>query len=245
MRKLIVTLLLATSTASIATAADLPAKPAPQPVAAQSLWTSGFYAGVNAGVGYGTNKQDISQGRWEGDDYPAVKGNSTNILLGGQAGYNHFVNNVLIGVEADAAYSTYKNVISGAPYYDFTSPDYSQAAVGQQVRLASTLRARAGYVFEKTLVYVTGGLALTNGDVTLKDGEDHTTGYTHNLTAYGWAAGVGAEYAIDKNWSVKTEYLHINTRGRSHTYSSAEDEYYSSKDTFTNDIMRMGVNYRF
>ena len=246
MRKLFLGAVLAAVSSSLAMAADLPAKSAPAPVpASQPLWKNGFYVGLNAGVGHGTNKQDISQGRWEGDEYPAVQGNGTNILLGGQAGYNYFFGDKFIGVEGDLAFANYKNITAGAPYYSPSNPEQSQAAVGQKVDMLGTLRLRGGMLFDRTLVYATGGLAVTNGNVILKDGSDHPTGNTDNLTAYGWVVGVGAEYAIDRNWSLKGEYLHINTRGNAHTYSDVEDETYRAKNTFTNDLVRLGVNYRF
>jgi outer membrane immunogenic protein len=194
--------------------------------------------GLNLGGGAGKNVQDISGGRWEGDEYPSVDSNGSHFIYGGQAGYNYFFNNILVGLEGDISGSDYEKITPDAPY--------SGASVGQQVGIIATLRARAGVaVIDSTLVYVTGGLALTNGDVTLKDGVDHTSGTTDNITSYGWVAGVGAEYAINRNWSVKGEYLHIETSGDAHTYSITEDENYSSSNTFTDDVVRIGLNYRF
>lgn len=82
--------LLATS----ALAADLPRKTAPVAPAYSRVptftWT-GFYAGVNAGYGFGG-----FTGRGSG-----IFKDPSGFIGGGQIGYNHQINQMVIGVEAD------------------------------------------------------------------------------------------------------------------------------------------------
>ncbi|MBP0574291.1 porin family protein, partial [Mycobacterium tuberculosis] len=64
-----------------------------------------------------------------------------------------------------------------------------------------TTRARAGYAFDKFLVYGTAGVAYA-------DFETRYNGVSNDDWRIGWAAGGGLEYALNKNISVKGEYLY-------------------------------------
>ena len=68
------------------------------------------------------------------------------------------------------------------------------------------------------------------------------TGTTTN-TNVGWTAGGGLEFGIDRNWSAKLEYLHVDL-GTATLMGSA-----SGTSTLavpiTNELVRAGVNYRW
>ena len=61
-------------------------------------------------------------------------------------------------------------------------------------------RLRAGYAFDRVLLYGTGGLAL--GDNRTSSG-----GAVQSSPEIGWTAGVGLEVAVTGNWTGKIEYL--------------------------------------
>ena len=73
-----------------------------------------------------------------------------------------------------------------------------------------TVRGRLGYVFDRTLVYATGGLAY--GDVRngvnffWPAGQLQFTGAVINIET-GFTVGGGIEHAFAPNWTVKGEYL--------------------------------------
>jgi outer membrane immunogenic protein len=58
----------------------------------------------------------------------------------------------------------------------------------------------------------------------------------------GWAAGVGAEYALGGGLSVGAEYLHVNLGGPSATAGVINGNATTTADA---DIGRAKVNYRF
>jgi outer membrane immunogenic protein len=58
-----------------------------------------------------------------------------------------------------------------------------------------TARGRLGLAVDRLLFYGTGGYAYAGSACT-------------GCFADGWVAGTGVEYKLDKNWSIKGEYLH-------------------------------------
>ncbi|MDB5642962.1 MAG: hypothetical protein JWN07_2279, partial [Hyphomicrobiales bacterium] len=83
------------ATGVAASAADLPRRsvaPAPYYAAKSFTWT-GVYAGLNAGYNFG-KMSNSAKGA-----IGSVKGGS----LGGTVGYNHQIQNVVVGVEGDLA----------------------------------------------------------------------------------------------------------------------------------------------
>jgi outer membrane immunogenic protein len=99
-----------------------------------------------------------------------------------------------------------------------------------------TTRARLGYAFDRWLPYVTGGIAYGNIQAV------QPTSTTTN-TYVGWTAGAGLEVALNRNWSTKVEYLHIDL-GTANFVGSASGTS-SLAVPVTNDFVRLGINYRF
>ena len=65
----------------------------------------------------------------------------------------------------------------------------------------------------------------------------------------GWAAGAGVEAALGGGWTGKVEYLHVDLGSFSYTYTSTTTfpfrGTFSATSHVTDDIIRVGVNYRF
>jgi outer membrane immunogenic protein len=57
------------------------------------------------------------------------------------------------------------------------------------------LRARAGFAFDRALIYGTGGLAVGEVKYSVDDNFDEGIGDDKN-TQWGWTAGAGIEYAF-------------------------------------------------
>jgi outer membrane immunogenic protein len=181
-------LILAACAASLmvapAVAADVsvPKRPdyyAPVPVVG---WT-GFYAGVNAGWGLGSN--------------------NTNGALGGvQAGYNWQLGNWVFGPEADFQFSGQHGSLAtnyaGVPAVETT-----------RVLWQGSVRARAGYLLtSQLLLYGTGGFTYGEGTRAVSLGAAPYGTYSAHVVEGGWTAGGGLEYLLDTKWSAKVEYLH-------------------------------------
>ncbi|BAF89961.1 MULTISPECIES: outer membrane protein [Azorhizobium] len=138
-------------------------------------------------------------------------------FLGGlQAGYNLQMagSPIVLGLETDFDWA------------GMNDGNYSQDYIG-------TVRARAGFAFDRVLIYGTAGFAYGKGSY-------QVFGLSNSQTSYGWALGAGAEYAIDRNWSARAEYMYVDL-GNS-TYGTWVGPTNVSYDT---SVLRAGVNYRF
>ncbi|WP_428030721.1 outer membrane protein [Ancylobacter sp.] len=149
---------------------------------------------------------------WGTADYsPDVDG-----FLGGlQAGYNwQGAGPLVLGVETDIQYADVSSSVFTLDYF-------------------GTVRARLGYAFDQVMVYGTGGFAYGGGTY-------ERFGLSNDRNHFGWTIGGGAEYAIDRNWSVKGEYMYVDLGEE--TYSTIS----GPRDVSTTaNILRAGVNYRF
>jgi len=201
-------------------AADLPRPSYKAPIYAPVYynWT-GFYAGINAGYGFG--KSDWSGAGGTGSTTP--KG-----FIGGvQLGYNLQTGSWVWGLEADFQYSGMKGSDAGGTGVC--------TGAGCETKLAwfGTGRGRLGYAgWDRWLPYVTGGAAYGNVKATPNAGGDWTK------TKLGWTVGGGVEYAVMANWTTKVEYLYADLG----TVSGGTP---GNDVTFKSHLVRAGLNYRF
>ncbi|MCP8940099.1 porin family protein [Alsobacter sp. SYSU M60028] len=218
-------------------AADLPVRTAPvapAPVYAPLYNWTGFYIGANAGYAWGNSDVvDLALGT----KYSLDPGGFT---AGLQAGYNYQVNQFVLGVEADA------NWIDASDSY---SDGFVYAS--SKVSWLSTIRARVGYAFNNVLIYATGGIAFGEAKATWYDGG--AISIRDSDTRTGWALGAGVEYAFNRNWTAKLEYLYYDL-GDSSFYGSAPvvgpallpvGTTTGAKADWSGNIVRAGINYKF
>ena len=225
-------------------------------------WT-GFYIGGNVGYSWGSasNTATISNLATGAALFTATNRNDVNgVIGGGQIGYNWQVTNWVLGLEADIQGSDEKgssNFVCLACANDSTN---ITSALTQRLNWFGTVRGRAGILASPTiLLYATGGLAYgelqTGGSITGNNvnGVPVTVAFPGTSSARaGWTAGAGIEGRIAGNWTAKLEYLYMDLGSVSagpigttilvpvRTPAGAS---YSSH--FTDNILRVGVNYRF
>lgn len=218
-------------TAVSAQAADLAVK-APYykaPVVAVYNWT-GFYIGVNAGVGIG---RDRTQHNFTGDSlYVSPQGG----FGGGQIGYNWQADSLLgpivYGLEADIQGSGLTgggaNVLPGVAY-------------SQKSDWFGTVRGRVGLAQGPILSYFTGGFAYGNIKTNVTEGG--VTAFSSNTTATGWTIGSGVEAALGGNWTGKIEYLYLNLGNRADAFGAPFAGQFTNTELREN-LFRVGLNYR-
>ncbi len=154
-----------------------------------------------------------------GYQWGATRNNPTRpsgVAGGIQGGYNWQTGPFVFGGEAELNLSAARDTF--APW-KFSNPWFS------------TLRGRAGFAFDRVLLYGTLGLAFGGGHAEI-------TGATERRTHAGWTAGAGMEAALSANWSARVEYLFIDVGGRAYTVTGTSNGFESS-------LFRIGVNYRF
>lgn len=140
----------------------------------------------------------------------------SGIFGGLQAGYNWQAGAWVFGVEGDIQLNSADDTF--APW-KFANPWFG------------TARGRLGYAFSNVLVYGTGGLAF--GSV-----RGETFGLSETHSGIGWTVGLGAEMALNKNWSAKAEYLYTDLSDKNFTITGLPNGYQFG-------IIRLGVNYHF
>lgn len=151
----------------------------------------------------------------------------SGLLGGGQIGYNHQINHLVLGVEAD---------LQGADVNGVTRI----LGFRQHVSLDSfgTARARLGYAFDRLLIYGTGGFAY--GEV----GLDYTLGgvsIRQRRLQTGWTAGAGVEYALTSQISIKAEYKHLDLGPEAYFVRYG----YDAALRLSVDTVVAGLNYKF
>jgi outer membrane immunogenic protein len=172
-------------------------------------------------------------------------------LLGGQVGYNFQVGRAVLGVEAD--YS--KGNLSS------TARDGNSITQTVDIEWTGSLRGRVGLPFNNLMPYVTAGYMWmgANFNQTCPDPASQPFGHcnvangfapynlTDTRTHGGWVYGIGLEWMVARNFSVRAEGLwysmgdetyRLGTTPSGKTVNPASIEYDGS-------MFRVGGNYRF
>lgn len=256
-------ILLASSLSAFA--ADLSVPYTKAPVAAAVYNWTGFYLGGN--VGYGWGRSNLNTTLDQGSSW-AIEGaafqnefigisnhrlNPAGVVGGLQAGYNWQSGAGVFGLEADINGSDVgQRVIYSAP----NPPTVRTFNESIRNDWFLTVRGRAGYAANTTLLYVTGGLAVGNvhGSWDLSSTNGYTKTGSANETRVGWTVGAGAEHAFSPNWTVKLEYLYTDLGSVNYTSAYVPGSTFAppgsnyverlSQD-FTFHTVRVGVNYKF
>ncbi|WP_188611219.1 outer membrane protein [Chelatococcus reniformis] len=238
-------------TAGSAFAADLPSRKyapvAPAVIVPVFTWT-GFYVGVNAGYAWNTNNDNNAYGYgypgYAGYGYYGDSGSDGGFAGGGQIGYNYQIGQFVIGAEADIQYAD----LGGKNNYGYGN---------QGMDWFGTVRARAGFAFDRALIYATGGFAYGGGGNNNSAYFGNNYGYggayyggNGDNTATGWTVGGGLEYAFTDNITAKVEGLYVSLdRGNSDVYlpGAALATSYYSNGSKNNEfgVVRVGLNYKF
>jgi outer membrane immunogenic protein len=119
-----------------------------------------------------------------------------------------------------------------------------------------TARPRLGFANGNQLIYLTGGLAVS--DVSFaqsivltgygqRPGSGPTLAGATSSTQVGWTAGFGIEYALSWNWLIKAEYLYVSFPNQSAAQVVAGAPALTGVATanLTASIARAGFDYRF
>ncbi len=280
--------------AGFAWAADLPTQKGPAPVPAPPpaySWT-GFYIGVNGGYGWSNSNKESNNvfpfiGAVPDNGFIPVSGNNNGGFVGGiQGGYNYQFGagqGFVLGVEADIDHANLGRQTNNVQLGSFMLPQFpgtdftplAAARSNNTSQYIGTVRLRAGYAWDRLLVYGTGGIAyggIRNGngfggglsETTQPGFADPVTGVVDPVNPQtnfvgaattrssssraGWALGLGSEYAVWNNLSVKAEYLYLNfDNGRSSPafFLPGAAAVANTNRGRNVNIVRLGLNLRF
>jgi opacity protein-like surface antigen len=199
-------------------------------------WT-GIYLGVNGGFTFGGSEWTDS-----------VTGASSNVfntsgfVFGGTLGANYQAGSWVFGVEGDGDWA------DSSGFGTFTTTSTTSFCAGgclTKNTWLATMRGRAGYAFDRFLVYGTGGAAFGNLQANFSNDPASSS------TETGWTAGAGVEVAVAPHWTAKAEYLFVNLSNGSCTTDCAIQNTNGPPlipnvaVKFNESIVRAGLNYKF
>lgn len=222
-------------------------------------WT-GFYVGADFGAALASNNAT-----WVPEPQPPAAfgvrvqsqdNTGGNIFGGVHAGYMwQFAPRWIGGAEVDWDWSGAKGTFTqdwialggGAEPNSFTT-------MGSRLNWVSSARGRIGYLVMPDLaIFGTGGLAVGSLDYHAlnTNGADYTTRLSTSRIQLGFAAGIGAEWAITDHWHARAEYLFYQLEGGPDrqvfspgTFATTFPSRYSWSATNIN-AARVGVSYKF
>ncbi len=200
---------------------------------------SGLWVGMNVGQGSGDGLKDAFNIE-----------NAKGKFVGASAGYDWQKGNVVVGIIGDISGARINGAQTVVTSYQDSYNDYAATeTVNTKVVLDRfyTLRGRLGYAAGPVLLYGTAGIASarvrTNGVDTVQSSYTSSGKLYNNTDVYeskqainatGWVFGVGAEYAVSRNWRAKLEVLSLQV----------QDGYYA-RGTAPFRVAQVGFEYKF
>jgi outer membrane immunogenic protein len=236
---------------------------------------SGFYVGLNGGGAFGdartnTSMTCIDDGTqllcpFTQPQFAAIGAAGTGTLTdrgftgGAQAGLNMQTGSTIFGLEIDVQsfrLAASQSVTSAVPAGLATPPDVVTVGTSFDTNWLFTARSRLGLaVGPNVLLYGTSGLAVTelgvrntlSSTVSLAQGTANDSG-----RLVGWTVGGGAEWALNRHWSLRAEYLYLDF-GKVTVNAPVNlpgplfpnNNNLATTVDLTAQIVRGGLNYRF
>jgi outer membrane immunogenic protein len=243
-----------------AIAADLPAKVYTKaPPVMPFSWT-GFYVGANAGCGWNNTTVNSPVNNIDPADpsfFSFATERQGGCFGGVQGGYNYqFAPNWVMGFEVDGQFGRETSRGQLLEVEDAGVTTEVLANYEQRMQHYGTARGRIGYasnmpVVGQTLLYVTGGFAWARNKMEVDVTAGNTpagpaAAFIDTKTLTGYAVGGGVEFAVDRHWSWKAEYLFLNFGNNTYnTFVSDDGTPFSAVSATTRmHTGRIGLNYK-
>jgi outer membrane immunogenic protein len=204
---------------------------------AQSERFAGTYGGLHGGYSFAAKSDEIGVRNFATnvfvDNYGPLR--PSGLFGGVQIGHNFSSGGLILGIEAD--------VSAGKISSTHTETRSGLTVTGKgDLNALSTLRAKAGVLLTPTtLAYVTGGLTVAKYDYQVAYAGALNGTLSKSDTVLGWTGGAGLEFALDKNWSFKTEALYLNLQKA----RTINDGKISTIEHLQQAQVRLGLNYKF
>ena len=221
--------------------------PAPLP---ECNWT-GFYIGLNTGGQFGHSEdKDLDGYNADGQQWGYSE---SGVIAGGQVGYNHQWNWLVLGIEGEGGYMNLDGRGVEPAAANFEGSDTHGESDSD---FFTTLRARVGIAMNTWLFYATGGGIGVNYQKRVIDncdtgpcGSDLLDAHRQEMD-WGYTVGGGIEKMLGCHWSIKAEYLFYklddqNFNGAAHFSDGDFDGRFSFRGETEGHIVRAGLNYKF
>mgnify|MGYP001187279187 FL=1 len=146
-------------------------------------------------------------------------------------GWNYQMDSFVMGIEGDWAFGG-TVATNDEPGID-TDLSFNNIA---------TLRARAGFALDNTLLYFTGGLAA----VDMEFGAVMSSTESDSAWVYGWTVGGGLEHAFSDRLSGRLEYLYVGLDDADFSMTDAALTTLDATQSIDDmHMVRVGLTYNF
>ena len=167
-------------------------------------------------------------------------------------GLNRQIGNKVYGLEVDLSLTDYNEQYTSGNISYLTAPASTFSVVTNvKSDWAVGLRARLGYIREKSLFYVSAGPSIRQFkyDFTFTDTfHPQLINVNESKWNLGWTVGLGYEMKLPSTWSLKTELLHSSYKdivdAQSTTIGYPNDGFTHKLD-FTEQSLRIGLYRKF
>jgi high affinity Mn2+ porin len=225
----------------------------------QFLSWQGLYVGGSLGAGislHGGERLQAGSGFTSSafDLYPPG-GERPGVSFGAQAGYNWQEGPWVYGVETDLSFLDGRGGRSGVfpapPAYGPLGITTYTLNYGEPARYFASIRGRLGFALDRSLYYVTGGVAAggARGPASLQlNGVGFAAPFAapnSQSSRMKYILGAGVEYALYDNWSARLEYFFLSQSLNTHVFDNGDGVQYGSRTRNENHILRFGLNYSF
>jgi outer membrane immunogenic protein len=162
----------------------------------------------------------------------------SGVIGGGQVGCNLQTGAVVLGVQGDYSWTDAKG--------SSTDQVVPGATDQTQVKSLASVTGRIGYAWGQFLGYVKGGGAWVRDEYDVSAIATGAPIASARETRSGWTAGIGGEYAFNRNWSAFVEYDHYGLGTRSNAFTTPAGGSFGSADIKQDlGVVKGGVNYKF
>jgi outer membrane immunogenic protein len=212
-------------------------------------WTMNFPTGTLIGVAGGPLFVTRSPATESAAFHSQYQRSAYGLQGGLDVGYNWQNCNLVYGIEADFSGTTQKSSVSFSaqpvpgifpplPNFFFIPETAQGWSTEQRIDWLTTLRGRAGMTIDRSLVYLTGGLAVAEieTDYTLVSSPGSGGTASGNFAQFGlpggvaiahfnndkvgWCLGAGVETKLSCHWSLKVEYLFVDLGRVEHSFDT-------------------------
>ncbi|MER8848925.1 MULTISPECIES: outer membrane protein [Mesorhizobium] len=159
-------------------------------------WT-GYYAGLQAGYGWGRSEITTT----EGAPFSITPDVDGGFVGGHVAGLWQF-DQAVLGAEADLNYSS----------VDGTAQSGLGDTFGADIKWFGSVNAKAGFAMDRLLVYGIGGIAFAGIETSQSSGP----GFDNTGTNVGWTVGAGVDYALTDKFVVGAQYRYYDFGSENH-----------------------------
>jgi outer membrane immunogenic protein len=151
-----------------------------------------------------------------------------------------------LGIETDFQFTGMKGTLQAPTCPAAVCGVTTNASYSQKLPWFGTVRGRLGYARDSWLIYGTGGYAYARLETDASASAGATSmSLTQAETRSGWAVGGGIELAFARNWTARMEYLYIDLGRTNATLAIPGIATISEDSRVTQNLVRLGANYRF